>query len=291
MGKCLGAAAVAATMAAAGLGMGSAWADDMPGGRGVSPQMDMKGGGATCSPSGTALSLTAQDHKFDKDCLAVPAGQAFTIAFDNKDNDRHNVAILASHMATQTLFQGDIVAGPKTITYSVPALKPGTWHFHCEVHPNLMNGTFVVAAASGAAPAPMPMPGPPAAAPAKPAPAPTPPPMSTDKPGATPPAAGTAPAPAPKTPAAATPVPVPQPAPSGDMSDMPTPGRQAAAGAASNAPAAPKAAPAAKAAGARANLPHTGPRSARLLVTAAGLAFAAGGLSVGAGARRNGGAG
>jgi len=58
------------------------------------------------------LAITAQDHKFDKDCLAVPAGQAFTIKFDNKDADRHNLAILPSHMATETFFQGDIVAGP-----------------------------------------------------------------------------------------------------------------------------------------------------------------------------------
>src|SRR5439155_26607018 len=135
-------------------GPGSAFADDMLGGRGVSPQMEM-GPGATCSPAGTSLMLTAQDHKFDKDCLAVPAGQAFTIRFDNKDTDRHNLAILPSHMATTTFFQGDIVMGPKSITYSVPAaLKSGTWHFHCEIHPNLMNGTFIVAANSApAAPA------------------------------------------------------------------------------------------------------------------------------------------
>src|SRR5439155_11507285 len=133
-----------------------------------------------CSPAGTSLMLSAHEHKFYKDCLAVPAGQAFTPGFDSKDSDRNNVAILPSHMATTTFFQGDIVMGPKSITYSVPALKPGTWHFHCEVHPNLMNGTFIVAEGSSApAPMPGPMPGAmPGAAPAPPAkaPAPTPPP-------------------------------------------------------------------------------------------------------------------
>src|SRR5204862_7230591 len=135
-------------------------------------------------------------------------GQAFTIHFDNKDSDRHSVAILPSHMSTTTLFQGDIVMGPKTITYSVPALKPGTWHFHCEVHPNLMNGTFIVAAASSA----------PAKAPAM------------DKP-MTPPAASTAPAAAtPKAAASATPAPTPSAAPGAQaaMSDMPTPTRHPA---------------------------------------------------------------
>jgi plastocyanin len=218
--------------------------------------------------------LVAQDHKFDKDCLAVPAGKAFTIRFDNKDSDRHNVAILPSHMATQTFFQGDIIMGPMSFTYSVPALKPGTWHFHCEIHPNLMNGTFVVGTGSEA-PAPMPAP------PAKAAPAPTPPPMSMDKP-ATPPAAGTAPAaPMPKASSSAAPAPDPAPAaapapaapaPKPAMSDMPAPSRQAAAAPAPAAAAAP--------------LAGTGSQSG-LLVLAAGLALAAGGLSVLAGARRS----
>ena len=263
MGKWLSAAAVAAVVAAGGLGAGSASADDM----------NMKGG-ATCSPAGTSLALTAQDHKFDKDCLAVPAGQAFTIQFDNKDSDRHNVAVLPSHMATTTFFQGDIVMGPKTITYSVPALKPGTWHFHCEVHPNLMNGTFIVAEA---APTPAP------AAPAKSAPAPTPP-VSMDKP-MTPPAASTAPAaPTPKPASSAAPA-VPSPAPGAQaaMSDMPTPARQAAGAPAPKTAAGPRMAAAPKAAG---SLARTGPQSSRLLLLAAGLALAAGGLSVLAGARR-----
>ena len=257
MGKWLGAVAVAAVVAAGGLGAGSASADDMN-----------MNGGATCSPAGTSLALTAQDHKFDKDCLAVPAGQAFTIHFDNKDSDRHSVAILPSHMSTTTLFQGDIIMGPKTTTYSVPALKPGTWHFHCEVHPNLMNGTFIVAAASSA--------------PAK-APAPTPPP-AMDKP-MTPPAASTAPAAAtPKAAASATPAPTPSAAPGAQaaMSDMPTPTRHPAG------TAGPKAAAAPRAAGSP--LPRTGPQSSRLLLLAAGLALAAGGLSVVAGARRAAGA-
>jgi len=145
MGKWFGAIAAAALVAvSAGPGAGPVAADDM----------NM---GATCSPAGTSLALTAQDHKFDKDCLAVPAGQSFTIRFDNKDSDRHNVAILPSHTSTETLFQGDIVPGPKSLTYNVPALKAGTFHFHCQVHPNLMNGVFIVGTAA-AAPAPAPAP-------------------------------------------------------------------------------------------------------------------------------------
>jgi LPXTG-motif cell wall-anchored protein len=220
--------------------------------------MDM---GPTCSPAGTSLALTADGHKFDTDCLAVPAGESFTIRFDNKDSDRHNVAILPSHTATTTLFEGDIVQGPKSLTYNVPALKPGTYHFHCEVHPNLMNGAFIVGTAAPAAPAPAPAPK------AGPTPAPT---MSM----------GDAPAavPAPKTadgaPAVAAPAPAAAAAPKPDAAAMPS--RPA-----SSAPA-----PKAAAAVGGSTLPHTGPHSARLLLILGGGALAAGGLSVLGGARR-----
>ena len=261
MGKWLGAVAVAAVLATGGgAGIRPAAAADTPGGSGVSPTMDM---GATCSPAGTSLALTADGHKFDKDCLAVPAGESFTIRFDNKDSDRHNVAILPSHTATTTLFEGDIVQGPKSLTYNVPALKPGTYHFHCEVHPNLMNGAFIVGTAAPAAPAPAPAPK------AGPTPAPT---MSM----------GDAPAaiPAPKTadgaPAVAAPAPATAAAPKPDAAAMPS--RPA-----SSAPA-----PKAAAAVGGSTLPHTGPHSARLLLILGGGALAAGGLSVLGGARRAG---
>jgi LPXTG-motif cell wall-anchored protein len=224
--------------------------------------------GPTCSPAGTSLALTADGHKFDKDCLAVPAGQSFTIQFDNKDSDRHNVAILPSHTATTTLFEGDIVQGPKSLTYNVPALKPGTYHFHCEVHPNLMNGAFIVGTAAPAAPAPAPAPAPKAG----PTPAPTMS-MGDAKPA---PAAGPAPKTADGAPAVAAPAPAAAAAPKPDAAPMPS--RPA-----SSAPA-----PKAAAAVGGSTLPHTGPHSARLLLVLGGGALAAGGLSVLGGARRAG---
>jgi plastocyanin len=265
MGKWLGAVAIAAVVALGGPVARPAAADDM----------NMNMNGATCSPTGTSLTLTAQDHQFDKNCLAVPAGQPFTIHFDNKDADRHNVAILPSHMATEAFFRGEIVPGPKSITYSVPALKPGTWHFHCEIHPNLMNGTFIVAAAPAApvtasAPAPTPAPAP-TASPAPNA-SPTPPPATsmggsggmpvltptptTASAPSTPPAAASAPSPAP-------------PAPSRSAAGAASAAQSASPPAAGNGP-----------------LPRTGPASDRLLLVLAGAALALGGLSVAAAARR-----
>ena len=249
MGKRFGAVAAAAVLAVVAAGSGVAGAADH--------NMDNMGG-ETCAPSGTSLSLTAEGHAFDKHCLAVPAGEAFTIRFENRDNDRHNVAILPSHTSTETLFEGDIIAGPKSTVYAVPNMKAGTYHFHCEVHPNLMNGTFIVAAAptasTGAKPSATPGPtmsmgsGMPAPAPA-----------AAPKPDSMPPRAASAPAPKP---------------------DSMAPRSSASAPAAAAPMDAAKPADAPKAAAAANNLARTGPASSRLLLLFAGLALAAGGLSV-----------
>jgi len=96
-----------------------------------------------CSPSGTTLTITASGTKFDKDCLAAPAGQAFKINFDNKDQLTHNIQILESHSASEALFDAGLVpAGLKTL--DVPAQKAGTFAFHCKIHPGAMSGTFIV---------------------------------------------------------------------------------------------------------------------------------------------------
>lgn len=99
---------------------------------------------ADCSPAGTTLTITVSATKFDRNCLAAPANQAFTINYDNKDQLGHNIAILESHMATDVLYRAEIFRGPRVAALNVGALKPGTYAFHCEVHPQLMSGTFVV---------------------------------------------------------------------------------------------------------------------------------------------------
>lgn len=96
-----------------------------------------------CSPSGTTLTLTASGTKFNTDCLAAPAGQAFKINYDNKDSITHNIQILESHSASEALFDAGLIPqGMKTL--DVPALKAGTFAFHCKIHPGAMSGTFVV---------------------------------------------------------------------------------------------------------------------------------------------------
>lgn len=98
----------------------------------------------SCEPTAITLAVVADDTRWNTDCLAVTAGQTFSISLDNKDDAVHNLAILASHSATDVVFRGELTQGPKQITYEVPALAAGTYAFHCEVHPTAMRGTFIV---------------------------------------------------------------------------------------------------------------------------------------------------
>lgn len=101
--------------------------------------------GPACRPSGTALSIAAKDSKFDKNCLAAPAGQPFTIEFDNQDSEvPHNVAIFDRTKGKEPLFKGEVIIGPRKIIYSVPPQAPGTYEFVCEPHDFTMIGTFII---------------------------------------------------------------------------------------------------------------------------------------------------
>jgi hypothetical protein len=98
-----------------------------------------------CEPSGTNLTISAQGLAFNTDCLAAPAGEAFTIDFDNQDAGQlHNVAIYESPGGSER-FKGEIITGPDQVTYEVdPIEEPAQYAFQCDVHPTTMTGTFVV---------------------------------------------------------------------------------------------------------------------------------------------------
>ncbi len=81
---------------------------------------------------------------FDKSIITVPAGAAVTINFDNKDSISHNFALYTNSSATTAIFVGQIISAT-TITYKFTApTTPGNYFFRCDVHPSIMNGTFVV---------------------------------------------------------------------------------------------------------------------------------------------------
>ncbi|MEO8475606.1 MAG: cupredoxin domain-containing protein [Actinomycetota bacterium] len=97
--------------------------------------------------SGTA-SIAAAGLTFDTSSLSFPANEPVTLTFDNTDDvgttGPHNVAIYKDDTLAEVLFQGELVSGPATIDYQVPALAPGEYYFQCDVHPP-MNGTVSVA--------------------------------------------------------------------------------------------------------------------------------------------------
>jgi plastocyanin len=150
MRKALIALAIGA-LVLAGCGDDSEEADDTPApaasGTTTGGGGDHAGHGAAsadCSPSGTTVSVVASGTKFNTDCLAAPADRQFTLSYENKDSLGHNLVFLESHTATQVMFRADIFAGPATKTFTAGPFKAGTYAFHCEVHPDVMMGTFVV---------------------------------------------------------------------------------------------------------------------------------------------------
>ena len=101
---------------------------------------------ATAAPGTSQIELTAQNIKFDKSTITVSAGNPVTINFDNKDAGvLHNFSVYTDATAKTAIFKGDLTTGPATTTYTFDApTTPGTYYFHCDVHPDTMNGQFIV---------------------------------------------------------------------------------------------------------------------------------------------------
>jgi plastocyanin len=105
-------------------------------------------GSSAPDPAGSAVTvgatahISAQNILFDTDHLEAPAGQGWVLVFANNDAGvPHNVEILDP--AGASVFRGEVVTGPTTVSYQIPALPAGTYKFLCDVHPT-MTGTLTV---------------------------------------------------------------------------------------------------------------------------------------------------
>jgi plastocyanin len=93
------------------------------------------------------VTLTASGTKFLESTLTLTAGAKVSMAFDNKDAGlQHNFALFDGKDATApALFHSPLVTGPSTATFTFTApSKPGSYFFHCDVHPAQMTGTVTV---------------------------------------------------------------------------------------------------------------------------------------------------
>ena len=99
--------------------------------------------GEAAAGAGT-VQVAAKDIKFDKKDLTLKANSETDVRFTNNDSGvPHDVAIFTDQSASQVIFRGDVVVGPITTDYKFTAPGPGTYYFHCDVHPT-MNGAVTV---------------------------------------------------------------------------------------------------------------------------------------------------
>ena len=86
------------------------------------------------------ISIVASGIQFTTQAVTAPAGQDFTIEFDNQDaNVPHDVDIRDANNAV--LEDSQPFPGVATHEVQVGALEAGTYTFFCSVHSN-MTGTL-----------------------------------------------------------------------------------------------------------------------------------------------------
>jgi plastocyanin len=93
----------------------------------------------TTTPPPGAVVIVAQGTAFTTQNVTAPANAAFTLWFNNRDSELHNVQIWDFDM---TVFTGQTFTGPAAKSEQVQALAPGTYKFTCLIHPQ-MTGELV----------------------------------------------------------------------------------------------------------------------------------------------------
>jgi plastocyanin len=92
------------------------------------------------------LEITAENTTFDETELTAPAGADVTLIYDNDDEGiDHNWSLYETPEATEAIFEGPITTGIEQVRYEFTAPEePGTYHYHCDIHPTQMDGDFIV---------------------------------------------------------------------------------------------------------------------------------------------------
>lgn len=102
-------------------------------------------GKGACGATSSKVALVAHNISWDKKCIAVDANKPFTVTIDNKDAGvAHNFAVYDSSKMKHEYFVTPNITGVATKTFKLPALKPGTYYFQCDIHGPAMAGTLIV---------------------------------------------------------------------------------------------------------------------------------------------------
>jgi plastocyanin len=113
--------------------------------------------GITTGPAfGLGILISANDDSgFDPD--PIPAvGPGFMLQFSNMDTQTHNVTADDDGPDGKALFRtGNVPGGDQAEIKGVPFLEPGTYGFHCSIHPSTMTAELEI---GGAGPGTVPRP-------------------------------------------------------------------------------------------------------------------------------------
>jgi plastocyanin len=96
------------------------------------PSSSSSSGSSSSDAGNTASTITIKGFSFTAPDSVSPGA---TITVDNKDGTAHTVTADAGNAF-------DDAASPGTSTFTAPT-KPGSYPFHCSIHPE-MHGTLVV---------------------------------------------------------------------------------------------------------------------------------------------------
>jgi plastocyanin len=108
------------------------------------------------------VTLEVQGIKFVQNTLDFRAAGTVSLTFVNKDaGTQHNFHLFGGPDANApSLFTGDLTTGPARTTYTFTAPdRPGSYFFHCDVHPTQMTGKATVTAGPPGPPGPGGVPG------------------------------------------------------------------------------------------------------------------------------------
>jgi plastocyanin/heme-degrading monooxygenase HmoA len=105
------------------------------------------GGNGEPPPPADPYEVIGRDNFFTRTTLEAPPETEVTFTFANRGRSLHNLAFYTDSSASTPLAEGAvgaIIPGGQTakVTFTTPG--PGTYFFHCDLHPDTMKGEFIV---------------------------------------------------------------------------------------------------------------------------------------------------